>query len=82
MLAAKFDEVHGVSGNPYGELRVFFRMLHGIFQHLPVQDVDIQVMCAFPSIMVTRFSTFSWSVGPSDFGTIENVLLIPSIASW
>ena len=82
VFAAQFHEVYGISGNADGELRIFLRMFHGVFQHFTVQYVHVEVVCTFgASIMVTRFSTRSSAVGPNDFGTMENVLLIPSCES-
>ena len=52
VLPAQFGEIHRVTGNPDGELRVFFRMFHGVFEHFPVEDIDIEVMCPFAEISV------------------------------
>ena len=30
MLTAQFHEIHGIAAHPYGELRIFFWMFHGV----------------------------------------------------
>ena len=84
VFAAQLHEVYGIAGNADSQLRIVFRMLHGIVQHITVQYVYVQVVGTFGEvtvIIVTRFSIRSSSVAPSDFGTIEKVLLIPSCES-
>ena len=41
LLSAETAEVHGVAGNTDGQSRIFFRMLHGVDEELPVHDVDV-----------------------------------------
>ena len=41
LLSAETAEVHGVAGNTNGQSRIFFRMLHGVDEELPVHDVDV-----------------------------------------
>src|SRR5580765_5761725 len=44
LLAREADEVDRVPGHADGQARVFFRVVHGIDQHLAVQHVDIHVV--------------------------------------
>ena len=52
MLAAQLHEVHGIAGNADGELRILFRMFHGIFQHFAVQYVYVQMVGTFGEVAV------------------------------
>ena len=52
VFAAQLHEVYGITGNADGELRIFFRMLNGIFQHFTVQYVHIEVVRAFGEVTV------------------------------
>ena len=45
-------EVHRVAGDPNGETGVFFRMVHGVHQGLPLQNVDIEVVSALDEVAV------------------------------
>ena len=52
MLSGEFHEVYGIAADTYGELRIFFRMLHGIFKHLAVEHIHIQVVCTLCEVSV------------------------------
>ena len=52
MFAAQLHEVYGITGNTDGELRIFFRMFHGIVKHFTVQYVHVQVVSAFGEIAI------------------------------
>ena len=52
MLTAQFHEIHGIAAHPYGELRIFFWMFHGVKQHFAVKDIDIQMMRALGEVSV------------------------------
>ena len=54
LLAGQLDEVDRVAGHPDGKLRILLRMIHGVQQHLPVEDVDIDVMTALAEITVQQ----------------------------
>src|SRR3954464_3060555 len=47
LLARQPHEVDRVAGNADGELRVFLRVVHGVEQHLAVENVDVgMIPCA------------------------------------
>ena len=52
LLACQFDEVHGISGYPDGQLRIFFRVIHGIDQRLPVEHIDVQVVAVLHGVAI------------------------------
>ena len=52
VLAAQLREVHGIARDADRKLRVFLGVLHGVFEHLAVQHVDVQVVCALGEIAV------------------------------
>ena len=44
LFPAEFVEVDGISRNPDGQVGIFVRMLIGIHQCFPVEDVDIDMV--------------------------------------
>src|SRR5262245_35662313 len=44
LLAAEAHEVHGVAGNPDGQVGILLRVIHGVHQRFAVQDVDIHMI--------------------------------------
>ena len=52
MFTAQFDKINRISWYTDSKLRIFFRVFHCIFQHFAVQDIYIQVVCAFGEVTV------------------------------
>jgi len=52
LFFGELDEVHGVSGDPNRELRIFFRMFHRVLQHLAIQHVNVNVEATARKISV------------------------------
>ena len=46
LLAGQAHEVHRVTGNADGELRVFLRVIHRVEQHRAVEDIHVHVISA------------------------------------
>ena len=45
-------EVDGITGNTDGQIRILFGMLGGIDEHIAVEDVDVDVLCALTEVAV------------------------------
>ena len=52
LLARELDEVHRITRDADGELRILFRMLHGVFQRFTGKDVDVDVMATIAEVAV------------------------------
>ena len=62
MLAAQFNEVDSISGNTNRKLRIFFRMLHSIFQHLTVQHIYVQVMSTLDKLAIHHCNKILYTI--------------------
>ena len=52
VLAAQLREVHGIARHADRQLRILLGVLHGVFQHLAVQHVDVQVVGTLREVAV------------------------------
>ena len=54
LFRGKLDKVYCVAADPDGKLRIVFRMLLGIQQSIPVQNIYIQMMSTLGCIAVQQ----------------------------
>ena len=54
LFAGQLDEVYCVAGNSDGQLRVFFRMFHGIQQRFTHQHIHIQVVPVVEEVTIQQ----------------------------
>ena len=52
MLTAQLDEIDSITRDTDGELGIFLRMFHRVFQHFAVQHVHVQVVRSLYEITV------------------------------
>ena len=44
LFTRQLDKVHCIAGHANGQLGIVFRVFHGILEHFPIQDVDINMV--------------------------------------